>query len=150
MKIGDEVFVHGYIDEIRNDVVIIKNAGRNRGPFKFTEDRQQNTSGRPLGIYGTGGPMIINNNGVIRRVIDVYGHKHQTYVASEELGELNQQLMKELRGIGNHEHLVEEYADVVICLLEIQEMYNITEAELQDAINEKLARLESRLNERIA
>ena len=27
MKIGDEVYVHGYIDEIRNDVVIIRNAG---------------------------------------------------------------------------------------------------------------------------
>ena len=123
-----------------------ENAGRNRGAFKFTEDRQQNTSGRPLGIYGTGGPMIINNNGVIRRVIDVYGHKHQTYVASEELGELNQQLMKELRGIGNHEHLVEETADVYICLIQIREMYNIKEEELQNEINEKLKRLEERLN----
>lgn len=27
MKIGDEIYVHGYIDEIRNDVVIIRNAG---------------------------------------------------------------------------------------------------------------------------
>ena len=27
MKIGDEVFVHGYVDEIRNDVVIIRNDG---------------------------------------------------------------------------------------------------------------------------
>ena len=27
MKIGDEVFVHGYIDEIRKDVVIIRNDG---------------------------------------------------------------------------------------------------------------------------
>ena len=27
MKIGDEVYVHGYIDEIRNDVVIIHNSG---------------------------------------------------------------------------------------------------------------------------
>jgi len=94
--------------------------------------------------------MIINNNGVIRRVIDVFGHEYQTHVASEELGELNQQLMKYLRGMGNHDRLVEEYADVVICLLEVREMYNITEAELQDAINGKLARLESRLNERIA
>lgn len=25
MKIGDEVYIHGYIDEIRNDTVIIKN-----------------------------------------------------------------------------------------------------------------------------
>ena len=27
MKIGDEVFVHGYVDEIRKDIVIIKNTG---------------------------------------------------------------------------------------------------------------------------
>ena len=27
MKIGDEVYVHGYVDEIRNDVVIIRNNG---------------------------------------------------------------------------------------------------------------------------
>ena len=27
MKIGDEVYVHGYVDEIRNDVIIIRNEG---------------------------------------------------------------------------------------------------------------------------
>ena len=27
MKIGDEVYVHGYVDEIRNGVVIIRNDG---------------------------------------------------------------------------------------------------------------------------
>ena len=27
MKIGDEVYIHGYVDEIRNDVVIIRNDG---------------------------------------------------------------------------------------------------------------------------
>lgn len=27
MRIGDEVYVHGYVDEIRNDVVIIRNDG---------------------------------------------------------------------------------------------------------------------------
>ena len=34
MKIGDEVFVHGYVDEIRNDVVIIKNEGGYFGTAK--------------------------------------------------------------------------------------------------------------------
>ncbi len=34
MKIGDEVFVHGYVDEIRNDVVIIKNEGGYFGTVK--------------------------------------------------------------------------------------------------------------------
>ena len=27
MKIGDEVYVHGYVDEIREDSVIIRNMG---------------------------------------------------------------------------------------------------------------------------
>lgn len=27
MKIGDEVYVHGYVDEIRKDAVIIRNEG---------------------------------------------------------------------------------------------------------------------------
>lgn len=27
MKIGDSVYVHGYVDEIRKDTVIIRNAG---------------------------------------------------------------------------------------------------------------------------
>ena len=27
MKIGDEVYIHGYIDEIRKDTVIIRNDG---------------------------------------------------------------------------------------------------------------------------
>lgn len=35
MKIGDEVFVHGYVDEIRKDCVIIRNDG---GYFGTAED----------------------------------------------------------------------------------------------------------------
>lgn len=34
MKIGDEVFVHGYVDEIRKDVVIIRNNGGYFGTVK--------------------------------------------------------------------------------------------------------------------
>ena len=34
MKIGDEVLIHGYIDEIRNDVVIIRNEGGYFGTVK--------------------------------------------------------------------------------------------------------------------
>lgn len=34
MKIGDEVYVHGYVDEIRGDTVIIKNKGGYFGTCK--------------------------------------------------------------------------------------------------------------------
>jgi len=90
--------------------------------------------------------MIINNNGVIRQVIDIKGHKHQTIVAIEELSELQKELCKALRGRDNHKEIVEETADATICLIQIQEMYNITEEELQNEINDKLRRLEERLN----
>lgn len=34
MKIGDEVFVHGFVDEIRNDCIIIRNNGGYFGTIK--------------------------------------------------------------------------------------------------------------------
>lgn len=34
MKIGDEVFVHGYVDEIRKDCIIIRNEGGYFGTVK--------------------------------------------------------------------------------------------------------------------
>lgn len=89
--------------------------------------------------------IIIKNNGVIRLVIDRYGHKHQSVIAIEEMSELTKELSKAIRGIGNHDHLVEETADVMICLLQVREMYNIKDDELQDAINRKLERLDERL-----
>ena len=41
MKIGDEVFVHGYVDEIRPDTVIIRNDGGYFGtvPGEILNDR---------------------------------------------------------------------------------------------------------------
>lgn len=45
MHIGDEVFVHGYIDEIRNDTIIIRNVGGYFGTsrdevFYYEEDER--------------------------------------------------------------------------------------------------------------
>lgn len=34
LKIGDEVFVHGYVDEIRKDTIIIRNEGGYFGTVK--------------------------------------------------------------------------------------------------------------------
>ena len=40
MKIGDEVYVHGYVDEIRKDTVIIKNKGGYFGTCKKEIDEE--------------------------------------------------------------------------------------------------------------
>ena len=43
MKIGEEVYVHGYIDEIRNGVIII----RNKGGYFGTEPEEVFPSAEP-------------------------------------------------------------------------------------------------------
>lgn len=43
MKIGDEVYIHGYVDEIRKDTVIIRNDGGYFGTVK-EEIKTENTS----------------------------------------------------------------------------------------------------------
>lgn len=84
---------------------------------------------------------------IIRRVIDKYGHKHQTLIAMEELGELQHELSKFIRDKGDRNHLIEEYADVCIVLKELKTMYNITDAEIYEMVDKKFTRLEDRLDE---
>ena len=40
MKIGDEVYIHGYVDEIRGDTAIIKNSGGYFGTSKKEVDTE--------------------------------------------------------------------------------------------------------------
>ena len=62
MKIGDEVFVHGYVDEIRKDTIIIRNDGGYFGTvssemFYYEEDRNgygtMNSADTPQTDYNT-------------------------------------------------------------------------------------------------
>lgn len=95
------------------------------------------------------------------KVIMAYGHDDQAMIHCEECGELIQAISKmrrivhclggpfnpyrsdeEVEAYGN---LVEEMADVLICLEQIKEMYGIYEKELQDMVDKKYARQEARL-----
>ena len=66
-------------------------------------------------------------------------------VAMEECAELAKEISKQIRGSGARTNLLEEMADVTICLKQLQLMYNIPDDDLQLVINQKLARLEGRL-----
>ena len=95
-------------------------------------------------IVGKNWNMIDIDSKVLRATIDRNGHKMQSVVVMEELCELGQQVSKQIRGEGNHDHLVEEIADVLICVSQLFEMYNVREPELQAAVDQKLLRLERR------
>lgn len=68
-------------------------------------------------------------------------------IVSEELAELTQQVMKAKRGKLNKISMLEEMADVVICLSYLQEICDISTLELNKAINVKLDRLDKGVRE---
>lgn len=61
----------------------------------------------------------------------------QHVVWMEEMAELQQAISKGLRGKLDRDNLVEETADVIICIIQMCEENNITAEELQSMINYK-------------
>lgn len=62
-------------------------------------------------------------------------------VAMEELSELQKEISKTLRGIGERDGLLEEIADVIIVVDNIRHLQNIGDLELDRALTVKLERL---------
>ena len=82
---------------------------------------------------------------VIKEVIECNGSAHQIGIALEELGELQHELFKCLREKGDRDHVIEEMADVEICLQELKEIFHITTEELHAMIARKVDRLDQML-----
>ena len=64
----------------------------------------------------------------------------------EELSELQKEVTKDIRKKFNRDNFLEEMADVVIVLHMAKEIYNISDSELDKAINEKMEKNMERLN----
>lgn len=60
---------------------------------------------------------------VYQQLINKFGTKNQCIVAIEELSELQKEICKQLRDIGNLENLAEEIADVEIMLEQLKIMF---------------------------
>lgn len=113
--------------------------------------------------------MTVNNNRrfhflmheidarINNETMDRYGIKMQSLVAMEELAELQKAISKLVRNSeektkslefkGLRHNLIEEMADVIICMDQLKEYYNINHAEIQSAIASKQARQAKRLEE---
>lgn len=76
------------------------------------------------------------------------GGRTQEVVWIEELGELQHEITKSLRGNLRKEHLIEELADVLICIEQLRIKYNISEEQLQKWIDVKHNRNCNRLEQK--
>ena len=86
---------------------------------------------------------------LIEKIIDKNGTVAQSMIAMEECSELIQAISKCLRSkemipTETREHLIEEMADVTICLEQLMVMYSITFQELDAWIERKEFRLKKR------
>lgn len=90
---------------------------------------------------------------VIRQSIDSLqdqnprGH-HDLIICMEELAELQQALSKELRGKGDAVNIVEEVADVLLCVGYIQEIIGLPDDLIVSAMNVKVDRLNELLEKK--
>lgn len=88
------------------------------------------------------------------KVIDFYGPEKQSLVHMEECAELIQAISK-MRRAGDfgkvdseaYCNLVEEMADVLVILEQLQEMYGIPNTEIQSMVFKKCRRQEARIHD---
>ena len=86
------------------------------------------------------------------KVIARYGADAQAMIHAEELAELIQAASKMRRAINTGSetdaaryNLIEEAADVLICLRQMQEIYGISDHDIQVMVDRKCRRQEARL-----
>lgn len=101
------------------------------------------------------------NKQIIEETMDRYGIERQSMVAMEELSELQKAISKLIRSNseeitnklefrefrGLRHNLIEEMADVLICMDQLIEFYHIQRPEIQELIQAKQERQAKRLEE---
>lgn len=87
-----------------------------------------------------------------KKVIARYGADAQAMIHMEECAELIQAASKMRRAVNTgsetdaaHYNLIEEAADVLICIKQMQEIYGITDHDIQIIVDRKCRRQEERL-----
>ena len=81
--------------------------------------------------------MIIIDSNVVQNSIKHYGSDLQTVVCMEECAELIQAISKMKRGKDNRDNLIEEIADVMICIEILKQVYGISDNEIQNYVCQK-------------
>lgn len=92
---------------------------------------------------------MLEINEIAKRAIATNGSVFQSMIAMEECSELTQAISKCIREPQEEDardHLIEEMADVLICLGQLKSIYQVTDDELNKWTDNKLERLERQLS----
>lgn len=90
--------------------------------------------------------MIYNIDEIVIAIsVDHYGEEIQATVCMQECAELIQAISKEKRGKIDRDNMIEEIADVLICIEMLKQMYMISEDKINKWIEKKQAREAERM-----
>lgn len=87
------------------------------------------------------------DKGVVAESILHYGKNNQSTVCMEECAELIQAISKAKRGKINRDNMIEEIADVLICIEMLKQMYMISDEKINKWIEKKQAREAERIGD---
>lgn len=82
----------------------------------------------------------------LERIINHFGNTKQIYVAIEEMSELTKALTKSLRDRYDIKSILEEMADVELCMRELRIIYNINQEDVEEVIQQKIQRTLKRID----
>jgi NTP pyrophosphatase (non-canonical NTP hydrolase) len=85
------------------------------------------------------------DKGVVAESILHYGKNNQSTVCMEECAELIQAISKAKRGKIDRDNMIEEIADVLICIEMLKQMYMISDEKINKWIEKKQAREAERM-----
>lgn len=83
---------------------------------------------------------------IYKRATEKWGIVAQLIVAIEEMSELIKEISKWFRRNDNRLEILNELADVLIMMKQVQILFDFTDNEINDRISYKLKRIEERLN----
>ena len=86
---------------------------------------------------------------IISKSIEYYGEETQSTVCMEECAELIQVISKAKRGKLDADNMIEEIADVLICVEILKQIYNIPDCSIKNWIERKQERMLSRMEDRV-
>lgn len=89
--------------------------------------------------------MIIIDSNIVDKSIKHYGSDLQTTVCMEECSELIQAISKMKRGKDNRDNLIEEMADVMICMDILKQVYGVSDSDIQNYVCKKQDRCVGRM-----
>lgn len=85
---------------------------------------------------------------IIKRSIERQSWKLKCTIVMEELAELQQEISKQIRGNDDQTGLLEEMADVYICLSYLESIFGIDSEDIKKAVDVKLEREKQTQNSR--